>query len=245
MKIAIATLCFNEDWIIRACIENWKGKVFKHVVFHSDKPWHGIDLPHDKTQSICEEYDHVEFIRMKWRSEHEQRNWALAYLADYDYVLFVDADELYTLEDQMKILENVGKEERFQDNNWCYRVPEIVTFFKTPNYVLDPPDKHQPILAVNPKKILITEHRQPDTSFQIPLEGVKMYHATYLRPDDRLFAKLTQFEHYDQVKKNWFVEKWKNWTPEMEDVRSYGKEKSKAVPYECPQEIVDLLTGSV
>jgi glycosyltransferase involved in cell wall biosynthesis len=239
-KIAILTITYNEDWILESCIKNWEGKVHKHLVLHSDKPWHGTELPHDNSQSICEKYPHVEFVRLNWRSEQEQRNWGLAKLYDYDYVFIVDSDELYTTEDQFKILDRVGQVHKFEDNNYCYRIDNIITFFKRPDYILDPPDSHHPLFAVNPKKILFKEHRIPNSSFQIPID-VKLYHATYLRPDIRLFTKLGQFEHYDQIKKNWFTEKWLKWTPEMDDLRSYGHEKSKAVKYDTPQEILNLL----
>ena len=242
MKVAVLTIAYREDKFINAVLKNWQGKVHKHLVLESKIPWHGHELPEDRTREIVAKYPHAEYITLNWRSEAIQRNWGLARLYEYDYVLIVDADELYEERDQLTILESIGRVEKYQDNTWAYRTPHVQTYFKTPDYVLDPPDTHEPIIAVNPKKVTFTEHRQVTTDYLIPIE-VTMHHLTYLRDDLRLYHKLQQFEHYDQVKKNWFEEKWKQWTPDTEDVRSYGQEKSKAIRYPLPDELRALLSG--
>lgn len=246
MKVAVLTITYREDKFINAVLKNWQGKVHQHLILEGKRPWHGQELPEDRTQEITRAYPHAKYISLDWRSEAIQRNWGLGYLYGYDYVLIVDADELYTEADQLKILSSIGKVERFQDNTWCYRVPRVETYFKTPDYALDVKDTHEPIVAVNPKKVVFTEHRQVSTDYQIPID-VTMHHLTYLRDDIRLFHKIHQFEHYDRIKDNWYEEKWKNWTPETEDVRSYGQEKSKAVRCPLPDELRALLTfeGSV
>jgi glycosyltransferase involved in cell wall biosynthesis len=242
MKIAVLTICFNEEETIGQVINNWDGLVYKHLVLHSDKPWHGLDLPPDRTEEIVRSFRHTEFIRLPWKSEHDQRNWGLAYLYEYDYVLIVDADEFYTKADQEIILSRIGQKNAFEDNQWCYRIPLIETYFKSLDYRLDPPDGHQPVIAVDPKKIVFIDCRIPSTPYQIPIDGVTMHHATYLRNEKRLRSKLTQFEHHDQVKRNWMDEVYTKWSPEMEDVRAYGSEKSKAILNPAPQEIKDLIS---
>jgi len=240
MRIAVLTITYREQEFIESVIKNWEGKVYTHLILESSKPWHGQELPEDKTKEICKKYPHVQFVSLAWPSETAQRNWGLGYLYDYDYVLIVDSDELYTEEDQTKILSSIGNEEKFQDNTWCYRTPKVVTYFKTPEYVLDPPDTHEPVIAVNPKKVTFIDARIVDTQYIIPID-VSMHHLTYLRNDLRLYHKLQQFEHFDQVKKDWFMEKWRKWTPEMEDVRAYGGEKSKAIKRPLPDELKNLL----
>jgi len=241
MKIAVITISYREAPLLKAVLKNWQGKVYKHLVLESKKPWHGQELPEDGSKQLVESFPNTEYISMHWASEAIQRNWGLAYLYDYDYVLMVDADELYTTEDQIKILDRLGKKMPFEDNQWCYRIPLIKTYFKTTEYALSPPDRHEPVIAVDPKKVLFTETRQVTTTHQIPINGTTMHHLTYLRGDLRLYHKLRQFEHCDMVKTQWFEEKWLKWTPEMEDVRCYGHEQSKAVLDPMPQELKDLL----
>lgn len=243
MKIAVLTLVYNEETTIGAVIKNWEGLVDKHLVLHTNKPWHGKDLPPDRTEEIVKSFKNTEFIRGNWIREHDQRNFGLGRLYDYDYVLIVDADELYTREDAEKIVNSLGKELPFYDNLDCYRVGDIKTYFKNLDYALDPADTHQPVLALNPKKVSFTEVRIPSTSYQIPID-VTLHHLTYCRQRERLVNKLEQFEHWDGVKSFWMEEKFDKWTPDMEDVRAYGHEKSKAIFNPAPQEIKDLIIWS-
>lgn len=239
MRIGVLTLCYNEELLLPAVLKNWQGKVDTHLVLHTDKPWHGQELPHDRSEEISRSFG-AYFVRLPWKDEAEQRNWGLAYLYDCDYVLIVDADELYTEADQQTLLSSLGVPGKF-DNLDCYRAEKVVTYFKTPDYRLDPPDSHQPVVAVNPKKRLFTETRIPG-NYQIPLP-ISLHHLSYLRDDQRLVHKFQQFEHYDQVKRDWFENTWKTWTPESEDVRAYGREKSKAIYNPMPEELRLLITS--
>lgn len=243
MRISVLTICYREEQLIESVLKNWQGKVFKHLVLETSKPWHGQELPKDRTEEICRKYPGVEYISLPWSSESNQRNWGLGYLYDCDYVLIVDADELYTEADQFKILESVGDKSfnnGLYDNLWCYRVPGVKTYFKTPEYALTPHDTHQPILAVDPKKVSFTEHRQVTTSHQIQV-SVTMHHLSYLRSDLRLYHKFKQFEHFNEVKEDWFNKTWKSWTPDMEDVKAYGQDNQKAVKDPMPEELKLLL----
>ena len=104
MRIAVLTLVYNEEDTIGGVIKNWEGLVEKHLVLHSDKPWHGGELPPDETENIVKRFKHTEFIRIQWDSETQQRNWGLGRLYDFDYVLIVDADEFYERKDCEKML---------------------------------------------------------------------------------------------------------------------------------------------
>jgi hypothetical protein len=241
MKIATLTITYRESDLIESVIKNWNGKVAKHLIIETKEPWQGPELPWDTTREICEKYPHVEYVTFtKFRDEAEQRNWGLGKLYDYDYVLVVDADELYTAKDQETILNSIGAEERLVDNTWAYRAGCVRTYFKTPEYVLDPPDTHESVVAVNPKKILFKENRCLDSQYVIPLD-ITMHHISYMRSDERIRTKFLQFMHYDQAKKDWYTNVWLNWTPDMDDVRGYGKEKSKAVKDPMPKELRELL----
>jgi hypothetical protein len=245
MKIAVQIIAYNEEETIAATIKNWLGKVHTITVFHSDKPWHGQDLPHDKTQPICEALG-VKFIRLPWISEAEQRNWALAYHYEFDYVLIVDADELYTEEDQDTILRTLGNppDDELHDNLNCYRVPKVRSYFKGTDYVLDPPDTHKPLLAVNPKKVIIRRERIPSQDYEINVP-VTLHHVSYLRNEKRFYHKLQQFEHHHMVNPRYFFDTFKPWKPGDETVvRAYGQEKSKAIFSPMPQELIALLDFS-
>ncbi len=242
MKVAVMTIAYCEEEFIGAVMRNWLGKVHKHFVFISKKPWHGMELPQDKTADIVRLHG-GEVVQLPWVSETAQRNWALGHLHEYDYVLIVDADELYTDADTLKILDTLGTNgtEFRVDNKNCYRAPEMKTYFKSPDYVLDPPDTHKPSIAIDPKRATYRDCRIPSQDYEIFVPGITLHHLSYLRNDLRLYHKMKQFEHYNQVQDSWYEEVWKKWTPEMDNVRAYGREHSKAVLDPMPEEIRELV----
>lgn len=242
MKLAVLTLAYNEEETIAAVLKNWIGIADRHLVLLSEKPWHGIPERPDTTEDICHQYG-AEVIKMSWQSETEQRNWGLAYLYNYDYVLIVDADELWTYEDQQKIYrvlsEGCENEVGSVEKEACYRCSKVKTYWKNTDYILDPPDTHQPIIAVNPKKILFQEFRIPNTDWQ-PLIDVTLHHLSYAKSDKKIFNKIHQFEHYNQIIPSWFETVWREWNEDMIDIRPYGIEKSKAIKEPLPLELQQL-----
>jgi len=241
-KIAVLTLCYNEEETLGAVLENWKGNCEKHLVLHTDRPWHGPDQPPDGSEDITGRYSHAEFVRLNWRSETAQRNWGLGKLHEYDMVAIVDADELYTQEDIKKIIEKVSEQRGVNGTqDVCFRVPVVRTYFKSHDLVIDPPDSHLPVVVVNPKKILFVDKRAPSTDQQVQIPGVTMHHLSYAKSDIKLWHKIQQFEHHDEVHDGWFDRTIKNFNPDLTNVRPYGIQQSKLVGYSLPDELRKLL----
>ena len=155
-KIAVCSIAHNEEEIIGACVKNWKGKVDKHLVLISSRPWNNEVMESDKTVEIAKR-EGAEVIVGFWNSEPEMRNWGLARLYDYDYVLIVDPDELYTEEDQKRIITRLNDPfdyiNRVMKPLACFRVEKMLTYWKTTDYIFDPPDAHKPFIAVDPKQV--------------------------------------------------------------------------------------------
>jgi len=245
-KIGVCTIAYNESQYIGACIRNWRGLVDKHLVLVSSKPWNGVPVPDDGTADIAraEGADvEVDF----WASEKDQRNHGLMRLYDYDYVLIVDADELYTRSVQDALLERLNDP---IDKSWrtdrpvpAFRIESMTTYWKTHEYVFDPPDLHKPIIAVDPKQLLCDEHRQFGTDYA-PLIPGTCHHFSWAKSDDKVKEKIQSFSHADGIYKNWYEEIWEVWTPGSGiQVRPYGRdiERSVATYRPAPQEILDLL----
>lgn len=243
MKIAVQIIAYNEEQYIGACIKQWKDLVDKIVVLVSAKPWYGSPSEADRTLFIARDLG-AEVVVRHWDTEAEQRNWGVARLYDYDYVIICDPDEFYTLEDRKKIIETLkkGKEN-------CYRAKEIITYWKTPEYIFNPPDKHKPLIALNPKEIGFYEHRQPMPKDRKvyedwqPVIPVKIHHFSWVRSDKKVKAKIENFSHYDQISLDWFENVWLKWDNDktMEDIRPYGVEKSGAIKKSAPPEILNLI----
>ncbi len=255
MKIAVCTIAYNESKYIGACIDSWKDIVDKHLVLVSVLPWEGSVIENDTTYEIAKESG-ADTILSYWETEAIQRDWGLAYLHDYDYVLIVDPDEFYTKEDQHKIIDAMES----RKNQWgetmakisAFKVSKIVTYWKTPEYVFDPIDKHKPLVAVDPKQVRFYEHRQvqpKDCSarFQTQVYPIDVicHHMSWVKTDEKVREKIQSFSHRDNVYKNWYENVWLKWESGSDImVRPYGVENSIAIKKPAPQEIIDLIEKS-
>lgn len=238
MRVAVCTIAYNEAEHIERCINQFKPWGLRHVVLVSTKPWNGTPTEYDGTVQIAERAG-AEVIVGYWSTEAEQRNYGLAMLRDYDWILIVDADELYSQTDIAKLISTLS-----QATTPAARTNKMVTYWKTTDYVFDPADGHEPIIAVNPKKALFSEHRQirqfvdhvPE--FSQELIPVTIHHMSWVKSDAKVKEKIQSFSHADQIRPGWYEEVWLKWTPEMENIRPYGRERSQAVKKPAPMEIM-------
>lgn len=83
IKLSAVIITLNEEKNIGRCLESLKTVADEIVVVDS--------ISTDKTRAICESYG-VRFVEQKFLGYVEQKNFALS-LANYDYVLSLDADE--------------------------------------------------------------------------------------------------------------------------------------------------------
>jgi glycosyltransferase involved in cell wall biosynthesis len=246
MKLAVASICYNESEYIGACIRNWEGLVDKHLVLISSKPWNGVKFPDDGTVDISRKLG-AEVVIGEWETEAQQRNEGIAILYDYDYVLIVDPDELYTKETQKKLLDMLSNP---IDRSWrtdkkvqAFCIENMITYWKTPEYVLEPRDSHKPIIAVDPKQLYCHEHRQFGADY-IPVVPGECHHFSWVKSDEKVKEKIQSYSHSDAIKPDWYNEVWKKWTPGSNmNVRPYGK-PSVATRKKCPDEILSLLEKS-
>ncbi len=236
MRIAVLIIAYREEEFIRQCIKQWEGLDVK--VLNSVKQWFVDSCELDKTQEMC--YN-IEIIRQHWNTEVDQRNYGLARLYDYDWVIICDADEFYTKKDRDKIINTLKENKEI-----CYRANKVISYWKY-DYILDPPDGHKPLIAVNPKRVKIIHNRNAQLveenkplDYQ-PVIDVTIHHMSWSRPDHKIKAKIDNFSHIEKVKPNWYNDIWLKWTPDMEDIRPYGIEKSRAIKYEMPQEIKNII----
>jgi len=243
MKIAVLTIALNEEEYIGACIKQFKDFDIDHLVLLSTINWHGDEIVPDQTENICRALK-TKVIKGYWKSETEQRNYGLAYLRDYDYVLIVDADELYLKKDIQTIIDQLGV-------IGAFRVKKIVTFYKDTEHILDPPDKHHPLIALDPKRYIFFDNREirniHDKSPEYFLQPVDiiLYHFSFAKTDRKVFEKINSFAHKQDIIKRWgstknyfeTVYKGEN----QQNIRPYGEEVSHLVEYDCPKEIKDLI----
>jgi len=247
-KIAIITQAYKEEELITACIEQFKPFGLRHLVLVSAKPWNGrTPRGEDFTATLAKRAGaevHIQY----WKNEVEQRNWGLAYLYDYDYVLIIDSDEFFTQRDIQKMIDVLNN-----TDEPCYRSPKIKTYWKTPEYQFSPGDKHEPIIAVNPKKCKFYDCRQlakiDDNVPEMyqPIMPIQMHHFSWVRNDERVDEKIEIFNDIVDIKTYWYKNIWKGWdnNKDMENIRPYGIEKSKIIKESAPLEIIQLYNQSI
>ncbi len=255
MKIAVCSIAYNEADIIKACILNWKGKVDKHLVLVSSLPWNGAPVESDQTVEIARR-EGAEVIVGYWENEPMMRNWGLAYLYDYDYVLIVDPDELYTEADQQKILARLADPfdyiNRVMSPMRCFRVARMKTYWKNSDYIFDPPDLHKPYIAVDPKQARFWNKRElmgftksPFNIERSELIDATIHHFSWMKTDAKVAEKIESYSHAQDIREGWYENVWLAWKPGSDMLlRPYGSvkgEESIAKLEPAPEEIKNLL----
>lgn len=252
MKIAVLTIAFNEPQYIAPCIDQWKGIVASHLVLVSKRTWNGTEHEGDTTAETATKMG-ADVVDGSWKSEADQRNYGLSLLKDCDYVIINDADEFYTLEDRYRLIRTIQEDRQRRPGYTIRRGNTMLTYWKTHEYVIDPPDQHLPTIVVDPNKVICTEHRQFALSKPVRDPGVRyseecgelkvqMHHFSWVRTDEQVKEKIAAYSHADIVSPDWYESVWLKWTPGDMKVRPYGREQSIAVYRPAPQEITDLVS---
>lgn len=255
-KYAVCLIAHKEVDIIGASIKHWKECVDKVLVLVSTRAWNGNSEGDDGTIRIANELAD-EVVVGEWKTEAEQRNWGLARLYDYDYVIIADPDEFYTKEDRQKIIATLDKPIHLEytpdlENTKhvaAFKMGRIRTYWKTPDYEFYPPDKYHMIMAVDPKQVYCNEHRQfkpPYSKYATidyqPEMDVTCYHMSWVKSDKKVKEKIQSFSHAEDVFTNWYNNVWLKWKPDSDmQVKYRGEEQAIAIYNPAPKEIIRLL----
>ena len=218
----------------KRCIRQFKPFVERHTVLVSSKPWFGAAGKDDGTAELARK-DGAEVCIQHWQSEEEQRNWGLSLLMDFDYVLIVDADELYSRSGIETMIATI--ESRHAP---YFRIREMRTYWKTTNYVCAPLEGWDaPVVAVDPKQVRFYKQRQVEhisgtrslTAATLP--GT-LHHMSWVKSDEKIRQKIGSFSHAEHIRPGWYENVWLRWTPEMRDIAPYSFEEMHAVYSPCP-----------
>ena len=241
MKFAAAIVAYNEEELIGGCLDGLQD-IFTMVSI--SEPWEGKHIAFDKTREIALAKG-AAVLSKNFKSEKEQRNDMMERLqsAGYDYIFIIDADEFYTREgikSAMKFIEENPETLRFN-------VGPVIYFWKNENWELIP--KFNNIIpACYRSDMRFTALRNISTpAMKILPADIVMYHFSFAGKDDRILNKLEHFSHASEMDSEWFERVWKQWTPEMEDLhpsKNYGHRFKKAIPFECPTDIVQRFNNN-
>lgn len=201
MSIGVLTVCYRDERFMHNCIRQFRGLVDEHLVLVSDDPWHGEAEPLDR----CAEYAEKEGARTivgNWLSEKDQRNFGVKELSRHDWILIVDTDERYLRHDVQKM---IGFLETA--NLSAYGIGRLKTYWKDIKTIIEPEESGGLIVAVRPS-VRFTEKRCIDSEWYLLPQDIVMHHLSYVRTDSEMRRKIATFEHYHEIQKNWYEEKW-------------------------------------
>ena len=113
-KLSVVIITYNEEKNISRCLNSVKDIADEVIVLDS--------FSEDGTEEICKKYG-VRFIKRKWEGYSKSKNYANQ-LAQYDYILSIDADEALSDELKTNILthKNMGLRGVYEFNrltNYC------------------------------------------------------------------------------------------------------------------------------
>lgn len=199
MKVALATIAFNEQRFIRPFLSHIPDWVGERLVLVSTKPWNGPNEPQDATATIAQEMS-ATVVERHWESEEAQRNTGQALLQDNDWILWLDPDEFmsdYDWEQLRGYLESSAADASVVRNQ---RV-----FWK--NKEVSPCNDYQQLIVARPH-VKFIDKRVVNSGYDVA--PVELLHFSWGRTDDEVWSKITHYAHAkDFDTKKWFNEVWK------------------------------------
>ncbi|MEW5974903.1 MAG: glycosyltransferase family 2 protein [Acidobacteriota bacterium] len=114
MKISAAIITLNEEANLARCLESVRDVADEMVVVDAGST--------DRTQDIAEQHGARVFVR-EWRSYSDQKNYA-AGLADFDWILSLDADECLSPLLRQRLLDLKVSQPQFQ----AYAFPRLARY---------------------------------------------------------------------------------------------------------------------
>lgn len=239
MKFGVCICVYNERDMLKACLKQFPKWIDRILVLISKKPWHGSNAPDaGRTELMLRNIKdrRLEVISNDWSTEAIQRSWGLGRLHDMDWVFIVDADEFYTQEGWEKLKLKLEKPD---PESPVLTINEIITYWKTPQYKLNPGDAHKPVVAVDPKRTTIFDKRESVDMLRM-ITDVPMHHFSWVKSDDEVWQKIHNWSHAKDFDPTiWYNNVWLGWEEGMKNIHPYGGKGCSAVKVEPPTEIME------
>jgi len=228
MQIAVHILAYDVDLYINAMLQNVGPWVDKIYIAYPPRPWDYIPSSRDtrtnptRLESIdAGEFSHkVEIIKGDWKKEEDTRNACLerAMQDGMDWLIIQDADEFYT-EQSWKILRH-----QLQNKpNVDLFVTTWYNFWKSSYYVIE--NNYGSIksenagFAVRCKPELKFVRARSANSKSTVIIDEPCYHYGYVKSDEEMLAKVTQWGHAHQFDgPRWIRLKWLRWNLWTENI---------------------------
>lgn len=207
MKVlGFLTIHYGKEYL-RESLLSVVNYVDEMVVAYSKYPSHG-----QRVRDTCPDTEEEIFIICKevlgdkliWRrsesyvNESHHRDVRYAHAQGYDLILTIDADEVLKEADIPAALEYA-----FTHTERYYGIKGYINFWRSFNYCCL--DGFRPIRIEN----LNNQNQLQNHECQLTI-----YHFSTCQGEPILRYKMKAFGHADEIRKNWFEEKYYGWTPD-------------------------------
>jgi hypothetical protein len=226
--VASLTLAYNQEDYIEACIRALAPECGAMYVMYSLVPFDGYN-PNARLQSarvddtgqildqLRAEFSHLHVIRGEWSYEDEMRNEGLAAArtAGFSHLLVVDADE-FMIDGGWDDLRQFVSDFPDADSWWCkMRVP-----FKSVDWIVDREVEFLPLVVRVGDGVSFNNRRIPTGRRQRLPEHILCFNMGFVLGDSRMLEKTRTWSHAHQLPRDWYLEKWLNWTPETTNLHT-------------------------
>lgn len=184
MKFAACSLVYNEEQLVRGCIESLRPFVDQHVMVVGEKPFFGKAQEPDRSAEIAEELG-ADVIKGTWELDHHQRNAGLSILQDYDWIITTDVDMWMTHDSVERIIDRLEKE-----TNDAAIISQY-SYWRDIDHILED-DDFKPVIAVRPNTFF-TYIGNVGCPVGV-IDDIKIHHLAWCAPKD-IYKKVTTYPH--------------------------------------------------
>lgn len=199
MKLGAAIPVLNEWRFMRAVTGQLLRIVDRCVVLRGRRSFSGAPVELTEPSGLD---SRVEVMEGTWSSEEETRAAGMRTLADCDYVIGIDSDEILldAALDRLVALCRSG----------LHPVIGVrcLTYWKSPDYRIDPPETGV-IRMVLRRDVRTHGLRGVDGS--VFVSDVVCHHLSYVRTDEELREKVRLFSHAHEIRPGWYEDVWRAW----------------------------------
>jgi glycosyltransferase involved in cell wall biosynthesis len=213
MKIAAFSPVYNEESLIKGCIESFRGVVDRHIILLASQPFYGTPSPSDRTKEIAESLG-ATVVSGNWKNEPAMRNCGNLLLRNYDWILVNDADMWWQRRELYKLLETMRTTTK---NAICS--PQLAYWYDT-NHVLVG-DGFCPVTALRPN---VRWHSVACVNCDYELSTAVVDHLNWCAPKD-ILKKVQTYSHANEYTgaKEWWENNWVGWQEGSPAIMPDGK----------------------
>jgi hypothetical protein len=214
-----AVYCVYEDsGFLQESVERVYNSVDMIVFLVGTSTWcgHGnktfVSETINKIRNFNDPDNKIHLVHRYWKTEADQRNFGTKYLRinDIEWHFIIDDDELYNkreLDNAISRLD-VGYNSAYLVNQQWY--------WKKREWAIEADPAAFPAFLITDGKVkfstnrmMVVEKGRTWTSFSA--KDIVCHHMSYIRSDEAMLRKISNFSHADEIKDKWFDEIWMKW----------------------------------